>query len=111
MVARRLKDLIKEIEDRALECGDLRRKAVEQNAVAWRRLLLKAIGEIGAQALKQQIEFSRDVADEVASLVVGLERRSPDLAATLVRKACKILNEARDEISLGKQGIDRKIHL
>ena len=111
VIARRLEDLIEEIEDRSLERGDLGRETIKQNAVAWRRLFLKTIGEVVGQALDEQIEFRGDFADEVARLIVGLECRSPNLAASLVGKVRKILDEARDEVALCEQRIDRKIHL
>ena len=59
----------------------------------------------------KQIEFGRDFADEVAGLVVGLESGSPHLAATLVGKVRKILDEAGEKIALCEQGVDRKIDL
>src|ERR1700722_9221370 len=111
MITRRLKDLIEEIEDWSLQSGDLRRETIEQDAVARRRLFLKAIGEVIGQALDEEIEFSRDFADQITSLIVGLEGCSPYLSASLIGKVGKILDEARNEIALCKQRIDGKIHL
>src|SRR5712671_7124592 len=111
VIAGRLENMVEEIEDWPLERRHLGREAIEQHAVARRRFLLEPVGEFAVQALDKVVELFRYVADEVAGLVVGLERRAPDLAAALVGLTCEILGEARNQVSLGEQRVDREIDL
>src|SRR5215471_18499778 len=111
MIAGRLENLIEEIEDRPLERGHLSREPVEQHAVAWGWLLLQPVSEFAVEPLDELVKLCGDIADEVARLVVGLERCAPRLAAAWIGQIGEVLGEARDQVALGEYRIDRKIDL
>ena len=94
MVARRLENLVEEIDDWSLSAA-----ICEGNPKAWRAkgigLLLQAIGQFLRKTLDQQIEFRLDLADLVLGLVLCLERGAPHEPSALLAETAEILHEAR----------------
>src|SRR5439155_21285299 len=103
VVAGRLENLVEEIVERLLEARHLRRKAEQQYPRIGRRLVLQAIELLLAQALQQQIELNRHLADQIARLVVGLEGRAPDLLAAGLVEITEIFDESGHQVALGEQ--------
>ena len=112
VIAGRLEDLIEEIEDLRLQPRHLRREAEQRTAVLGRRLVLQAVERFPRSAAPAGRSNSiGNLADQVLGLVGGLERRAPDLPAAGLAEVAEILGEARDQIGLGEQRIDREIDL
>ena len=111
MIARRLEDAGQEVVDRLLERGDLAREAEDLHARCRVRLILQAIDQPLVEAGDQRVHLLRHLADHVGGLVGRLERGAPHALASLIRQIAEEFHEARDQVGLGEEGIDREIHL
>ena len=112
VIARRLENLIEEIEDRPLE----RAPSAPESRTAERDAFGagSSCSRSSVSSLRRSssaIELVRHLADQVRVLVGGLERRAPDLPPAGFAEIAEIFDEAGDQIGFGEQRIDRKVDL
>ncbi len=111
VIARRLENLIEEIEHRSLERGDLAWEAEHEHPGSWRWLLLQAVGQLLVQSLYEKVVLGGRFPYHVASAVLGLKGVPPYHAAGGLAEASERFHEAGDQVGFREQCIDRKVHL
>ena len=111
LVARRLEDAIEEVGDRLSDRAELRRKAEQDRPRPQVRLLLQALGHPLRDALDEEVDLLRNLADVVGLLVGGLERRAPHACRFASSRSAKYWVKPIDEIHLGEDGVDGEVDL
>ena len=108
LVARRLEHAVEKFDDGLADRRHLRRQAEQGRAGAGVGLVLQPLRHALEDALDEQVELLRNLRDGVSGLARGLERRAPHHVAAGLVEIGEISGEARDQVQLGEDGVDRK---
>src|SRR5215212_2777071 len=108
MIAGGLENLIKKVVDLRLQPRHLRGETEQLDAMLGSGFVLKPIQGFLAEPLQQEIELMRNVANQILVFVRCLKSCAPDLSPTGLVEIAEVFGEARDQIGLGEQRINRK---
>ena len=108
VIAGRFENLDQEVVDRVLQRRHLRRETEGPAAFLRVRRGRQPVGKLRGQREHQLVELLGEIRHHVVGAVLRLEGRAPDDRTLRVRQVAEVIHEARDQIHLGQDHVDRE---